>query len=174
MAVSPSRPRRRPARPLASRGSTAPAGDHVWHDDGDTQQWVPLEPTRVVQRRSTTTPTTAAFPSTSVAQASGNGSSRRRIRTRPLERRRIRRHLYVRSPAGPATTNHHHRRHAAACHRGRIARAGGSYTLSWTGTAQGRVGAGSYAASPVTVTGITAGANTTIEFNTGTLEPGAV
>jgi hypothetical protein len=47
--------------------------------------------------------------------------------------------------------------------------AGGNYMLSWTGTAQGRVGVGSYAASPVAVTGITAGANTTIEFNTGTL-----
>ena len=46
---------------------------------------------------------------------------------------------------------------------------GGSYTLSWTGTAQGRVGAGSYAASPVTVAGIVAGTNTTIEFNAGTL-----
>jgi hypothetical protein len=46
---------------------------------------------------------------------------------------------------------------------------GGNYMLSWTGTAQGRVGAGSYAASPVALTGITAGANTTIEFNTGTL-----
>lgn len=47
--------------------------------------------------------------------------------------------------------------------------AGGNYMLSWTGTAQGRVGAGSYAASPVAVTGIVAGANTTIEFNAGTL-----
>lgn len=52
----------------------------------------------------------------------------------------------------------------------------GSYTLSWTGTAQGRTGAGSYAASPVAVTA-TAGTNLTIEFNTGTLgqvklEPG--
>jgi hypothetical protein len=46
---------------------------------------------------------------------------------------------------------------------------GGNYVLSWTGTAQGRVGAGSYAASPVAVAGVTAGANTTIEFNTGTL-----
>ena len=46
--------------------------------------------------------------------------------------------------------------------------AGGTYTLSWTGTAQGRIGAGSYAASPVTGS-VTAGANTTIEFNTGTL-----
>jgi hypothetical protein len=47
--------------------------------------------------------------------------------------------------------------------------AGGTYTLSWTGTAQGRVGAGAYAASPVVVSGIAAGVNTTIEFNTGTL-----
>jgi collagen triple helix repeat protein len=47
--------------------------------------------------------------------------------------------------------------------------AGGNYMLSWTGTAQGRVGAGSYAASPVTLSGIAAGANTTIEFNAGTL-----
>jgi hypothetical protein len=46
---------------------------------------------------------------------------------------------------------------------------GGSYVLSWTGTAQGRVGGGAYAASPVTAGGITAGANTTIEFSTGTL-----
>jgi hypothetical protein len=46
---------------------------------------------------------------------------------------------------------------------------GGTYTLSWTGTAQGRVGAGSYAASPVTASGITASANTTVEFNAGTL-----
>jgi hypothetical protein len=46
---------------------------------------------------------------------------------------------------------------------------GGNYMLSWTGTAQGRIGAGSYAASPVAVAGIVAGANTTIEFNAGTL-----
>lgn len=46
--------------------------------------------------------------------------------------------------------------------------AGGTYVLSWTGTAQGRIGAGSYAASPVTAT-VTAGTNTTIEFNAGTL-----
>lgn len=46
---------------------------------------------------------------------------------------------------------------------------GGAYTLSWTGTAQARVDGGSYAASPITVTGKTAGANTTIEFNTGTV-----
>lgn len=46
--------------------------------------------------------------------------------------------------------------------------AGGTYTLSWTGTVQGRIGAGSYAASPVSGS-VTAGTNTTIEFNTGTL-----
>jgi hypothetical protein len=56
---------------------------------------------------------------------------------------------------------------------------GGNYMLSWTGAAQGRVGAGAYAASPVAITGITAGANTTIEFNAGTVsrvkfESGAV
>jgi hypothetical protein len=56
--------------------------------------------------------------------------------------------------------------------------AGGTYTLSWTGTAQGRIGVGSYAASPVSGS-VTAGANTTIEFNAGTLsqvkfEPGSV
>ena len=47
--------------------------------------------------------------------------------------------------------------------------AGGNYVLSWAGTAQGRVGGAAYAASPVAVTGIAAGANTTIEFNAGTL-----
>jgi hypothetical protein len=56
---------------------------------------------------------------------------------------------------------------------------GGSYMLSWTGTAQGRVNAGSYAASPVAVTGLTANTAITVEFNTGTvgqvqLEPGTV
>jgi hypothetical protein len=46
---------------------------------------------------------------------------------------------------------------------------GGSYTLSWTGTAQGKIAGGSYSSSPVTATGLTAGANCTIEFNTGTV-----
>jgi hypothetical protein len=46
---------------------------------------------------------------------------------------------------------------------------GGTYTLSWTGTAQARVNGGSYSASPLTTTGLTAGANCTIEFNTGTV-----
>ncbi|HEY2416795.1 MAG TPA: hypothetical protein VGH84_02675, partial [Steroidobacteraceae bacterium] len=46
---------------------------------------------------------------------------------------------------------------------------GGTYTLSWTGTAQGRVNAGSYAASPVTVAGLAANTAITVEFNAGTL-----
>ena len=46
---------------------------------------------------------------------------------------------------------------------------GGTYVLSWTGTAQARFNDGTYSSSPLAVTGITAGANTTIEFNTGTL-----
>lgn len=54
----------------------------------------------------------------------------------------------------------------------------GTYTLSWTGTAQGKIGAGSYSASGVTGS-VTGGSNLNIEFNTGTLslvqfEPGAV
>lgn len=58
---------------------------------------------------------------------------------------------------------------------------GGSYTLSWTGTATARVyqgsAAGSYVASPITVSGLTAGTNVTVEFSTGTVgtvqfEPG--
>jgi hypothetical protein len=53
--------------------------------------------------------------------------------------------------------------------------AGGSYILSWTGTAQARVGlnsatpSGSYAASPVLIAGQTAGTTMSVEFNTGTL-----
>lgn len=46
---------------------------------------------------------------------------------------------------------------------------GGNYILSWAGTATARVDGGAYAASPVAVTGKTAGANTTIEFSTGTV-----
>ncbi|GJD70465.1 hypothetical protein [Methylobacterium gnaphalii] len=57
---------------------------------------------------------------------------------------------------------------------------GGTYTLSWGGTAQGRIyqgSAGAYAGSPVTASGLTAGTNTVVEFSTGTvslaqLEPG--
>jgi hypothetical protein len=56
---------------------------------------------------------------------------------------------------------------------------GGSYMLSWSGTAQGRVNAGAYAASPVTVAGLPANTAITVEFNAGTLgavqlEPGTV
>jgi hypothetical protein len=52
---------------------------------------------------------------------------------------------------------------------------GGSYVLSWTGTAQARAGvntltpAGAYAASPLLITGQTAGTVMSVEFNTGTL-----
>lgn len=46
---------------------------------------------------------------------------------------------------------------------------GGTYTLSWEGTAQARFNGGTYGSSPLAITGIVAGANTTIEFNTGTL-----
>lgn len=54
----------------------------------------------------------------------------------------------------------------------------GTHTLSWTGTAQGKIGAGSYSASGVTGAA-TAGTNLSIEFNTGTLalvqfEPGSI
>ena len=44
---------------------------------------------------------------------------------------------------------------------------GGTYVLSWTGTAQGKIGSGSFGSSGITGT-ITAGTNTNIEFNTGT------
>lgn len=46
---------------------------------------------------------------------------------------------------------------------------GGTFTLSWSGNAQGQVNGGGFASSPVTVTGLTAGSNVTLEFNTGTL-----
>lgn len=55
----------------------------------------------------------------------------------------------------------------------------GDYVLSWEGTAQGRIDGGSYGASgSVTVT-LAGGANSTIEFNAGTLanvqlEPGTI
>lgn len=54
----------------------------------------------------------------------------------------------------------------------------GTYTLSWTGTAQGKIGAGAFSASGVTGS-ITGGTNTNVEFNVGTLslvqlEPGSV
>jgi hypothetical protein len=46
---------------------------------------------------------------------------------------------------------------------------GGTYTLSWTGTAQGKINGGTVASSPLTVAGLTAGSNVTVEFGTGTL-----
>ena len=54
----------------------------------------------------------------------------------------------------------------------------GTYTLSWVGTAQGKIGGGSYDSSGVTGTPA-GGSNLNIEFNTGTLslvqfEPGSV
>jgi hypothetical protein len=53
--------------------------------------------------------------------------------------------------------------------------AGGSYVLTWTGTAQARAGvntltpSGAYAASPLLITGQTAGTVMSVEFNAGTL-----
>jgi len=44
----------------------------------------------------------------------------------------------------------------------------GTYTLSWEGTAQGKIGAGAYGASGITGS-ITGGTNTTIEFGPGTV-----
>lgn len=52
---------------------------------------------------------------------------------------------------------------------------GGSYVLTWTGTAQARAGvntltpAGAYAASPLLIVGQTAGTVMSVEFNNGTL-----
>jgi hypothetical protein len=46
---------------------------------------------------------------------------------------------------------------------------GGTYTLSWTGSAQGRINAGAYAASPVTAAGLAVNTAITVEFNAGTL-----
>lgn len=43
-----------------------------------------------------------------------------------------------------------------------------NYALSWTGTAQGKIGSGSFSASGVTGS-VTGGSNLSIEFNTGTL-----
>ncbi len=56
---------------------------------------------------------------------------------------------------------------------------GGTYTLSWSGTATARVDSGAYAASPITVTGLSAGVTHVVEFNTGTVlkpqfEPGTM
>jgi hypothetical protein len=44
----------------------------------------------------------------------------------------------------------------------------GTYTLSWTGTAQGKIDAGSYGDSGITGTAV-GGTNLNIEFNTGTV-----
>lgn len=44
----------------------------------------------------------------------------------------------------------------------------GTYVLSWIGTAQGKIGAGSYGASGITGT-VTGGTNLTIEFGPGTV-----
>ncbi|MDH1291766.1 hypothetical protein N5C43_10910 [Comamonas terrigena] len=46
---------------------------------------------------------------------------------------------------------------------------GGAYVLSWQGTAQGRIGGGAYGASGAVSANIVGGANTTIEFNAGTV-----
>ena len=46
---------------------------------------------------------------------------------------------------------------------------GGTYVLSWTGTAQARLNGGSYGASGITITGWTAGSNLSVEFGTGTV-----
>lgn len=56
---------------------------------------------------------------------------------------------------------------------------GGTYVLSWEGTAQGRVNGGTYGASGAVTVTLAGGVNSTIEFNAGTLtnvqfEPGAV
>ena len=44
----------------------------------------------------------------------------------------------------------------------------GTHVLSWSGTAQGKIAAGSYSATGVTAS-VTGGNNLTVEFNTGTL-----
>ena len=46
---------------------------------------------------------------------------------------------------------------------------GGSYILTWTGTANGRINAGAYGASPRTVAGLAANTAITVEFQTGTV-----
>lgn len=56
---------------------------------------------------------------------------------------------------------------------------GGNYVMSWSGTAQGRIGAGAYGSNVVAASGVTAAANLTVEFGTGTLtsvmfEPGTI
>ncbi len=56
---------------------------------------------------------------------------------------------------------------------------GGTFTLSWTGTSTGKIAGGAVSSSPVTVSGLAAGANVTVEFLAGTLgqiqfEPGTI
>lgn len=46
---------------------------------------------------------------------------------------------------------------------------GGAYTLSWIGTATGRIG-GAFLVSPITVAGLPASTAITVEFSTGTLD----
>lgn len=55
---------------------------------------------------------------------------------------------------------------------------GSTYTVSRTGTAQGRIVGGTYAAAPFQITGVTGGASLSVEFGAGTLtnvqvEPGS-
>ena len=55
---------------------------------------------------------------------------------------------------------------------------GGSFVLSWSGSAHARINGGAYSSSPVIVNGLAAGSNVTLEFNAGALgkvqfEPGA-
>jgi hypothetical protein len=45
----------------------------------------------------------------------------------------------------------------------------GTYVLSWSGTAQGRIAGGSYGASGAVNATVVGGTNTTVEFNAGTL-----
>ena len=46
---------------------------------------------------------------------------------------------------------------------------GGNHVLSWGGTAQGRINAGSYGTTGAVIESLAAGTNATVEFNTGTL-----
>lgn len=46
---------------------------------------------------------------------------------------------------------------------------GGTYSMTWTGTSQGKIGAGAFAASGVSQASVPANANLSVEFGTGTL-----
>lgn len=55
---------------------------------------------------------------------------------------------------------------------------GGTYTMSWTGTAIAQIDGGGFLASPITITGKTGGTTCTVEFKSGTVglvqfEPGS-